>query len=121
MIVAGFGFRHGAGLPSLRAAFVLAQQGRVPVTQLVTVSDKTAALAPLAALLGLPLTGVPADVLACAATLTRSAASLAAWGTGSVAEACALTAAGPGARLLGPRCISSDRMATCALAEGFVS
>ena len=34
------------------------------------------------------------------------------------AEAAALAAAGPGARLLGPRVVSADRMATCALAEG---
>ena len=35
---------------------------------------------------------------------------------GSVAEAAALAAAGPGARLLAPRMISADRMASCALA-----
>lgn len=121
MIVAGFGFRHGTGLPSLRAALALAQQGHLPVTRLATVGDKAAGLAPLAGALGLLLTGVPADVLASTVTFTRSAASLATWGTGSVAEACALAAAGPGARLLRPRCISSDRMATCALAQGFLS
>ncbi|MFP4328377.1 MAG: cobalamin biosynthesis protein, partial [Paracoccaceae bacterium] len=50
-------------------------------------------------------------------TLTRSAYALDTYRTGSVAEACALAAAGPGALLLGPRAISSDRMATCALAR----
>ena len=34
-----------------------------------------------------------------------------------VAEPAALAAAGPGARLLGPRALSSDRMATCAIAK----
>ncbi|MFT4151918.1 MAG: precorrin methylase, partial [Paracoccaceae bacterium] len=34
----------------------------------------------------------------------------------SVAEACALAALGPGARLAGPRSISGDGMATAALA-----
>lgn len=118
MIVAGFGFRSGAGLPSLRAAFALAQQGRPPVTHLATASDKLPALAPLAEALGLPLTGIAPEALANASTLTNSTASLTARGTGSVAEAAALAAAGAGARLLGPRRISPDRMATCAIAQG---
>ena len=110
MIVAGFGFRAGAALPSLRAAFALAQQGQPPVTHLATAQDKLAALVPLAKALGLPLTGVAPDALAAVATLTRSAASLTARHVGSVAEA------GAGARLLSPRRISPDRMATCAIA-----
>jgi cobalt-precorrin 5A hydrolase len=43
---------------------------------------------------------------------------LAARGVGSVAEAVALAAAGPGARIVVARVISSDRMATCAIAQG---
>ncbi|MCP1313705.1 cobalamin biosynthesis protein, partial [Halomonas sp. 707D7] len=39
-----------------------------------------------------------------------------AFGTGSVAEAAALLAAGHGARLVAPRLISNDRKATAALA-----
>lgn len=118
MIVAGFGFRSGAGVPSLRAALALAQQGLPPVTQLATAADKVPALHPLAEALGLPLTGVLPEALAGAATLTSSAASKAVRGTGSVAEASALAAAGPGARLLASRQISPDRMATCAIAQG---
>lgn len=120
MIVAGFGFRGGAGLASLRAALALAQQGQPPVTLLATARDKVLALAPLAEALGLPLTGLSPEALAAVATLTRSAASLAARGTGSVAEASALAAAAAavGARLLGPRHISPDRMAACAIAQG---
>lgn len=112
MIVAGFGFRSGATLESLRAALALAQAGAPPVTHVASVADKL----PLLRGLGLPV--IAATGIEQVATPTRSPASLAARGTGSVAEAAALLAAGPGARLLAPRCISPDRMATCALAKG---
>ena len=69
--------------------------------------------------MGVPLVALPAAALAGIRTQTFSSFSLAAHGTGSVAEASALIAAGEGARLLGPRQISPDRMATCALAQGF--
>lgn len=118
MIVAGFGFRADAGLVSLRAALALAQRGQPPVTLLATAEDKLPALSPLAKALGLPLVGLAPEVLAEVATPTRSAASLKARGTGSVAESSALAAAGPGARLLSPRQISPDRLATCAIAQG---
>jgi cobalt-precorrin 5A hydrolase len=118
VIVAGFGFRSGVGLSSLRGAFALAQQGRPPVTHLATAQDKVAALAPLAEALGLPLAGVTPEALAAVETTTRSVASLTARDVGSVAEASALAAAGAGARLLGQRHISPDRMATCAIAQG---
>lgn len=116
VIIAGFGFRSGAALPSLRAAFALAEQGQPPVTHLATAQDKLAALLPLAKALGLPLMGVASDALATVSTPTRSIASLNARHVGSVAEASAMAAAGAGARLLGPRHISPDRMATCAIA-----
>ena len=61
--------------------------------------------------LGLPFLIVAAGP---APVLTRSAASLAAAGTGSAAEAAALAAAGPGARLLGPRIVLGP--VTCAIA-----
>ncbi len=116
MIVAGFGFRAGATAASLRDA--LARTGGAPGA-VATAADKAAAPAfrGMAGYLGLPVHAVPAADLAGWPTATRSTASLAARGTGSLAEAAALAAAGPGARLLGPRCISADRMATCALAE----
>lgn len=117
MIVAGFGFRAGTGLESLRAALALAQRGVAPVTHLATAYDKAATLAPLARALGLPMAEVTGDTLAATATPTQSAASQKAYGTGSVAEATALAAAGPGAHLLCPRQISPDRMATCAIAQ----
>lgn len=40
------------------------------------------------------------------------------FGTGSVAEAAALVAAGPRARLIATRAVSRDRTATAAIAEG---
>ncbi|HEY0959485.1 MAG TPA: cobalamin biosynthesis protein [Novosphingobium sp.] len=118
MIVAGFGFRSGAGLASLRAAFELARCGHPPVTHLATSEDKVAMLAPLADALGLRLSGVSPQALAATRTLTQSTASLTARGIGSMAEASALGAAGTEARLLSSRHISPDRMATCAIAEG---
>lgn len=116
MIVAGFGFRSGVDLSSLRGALALAQQGQPPVTHLATAQDKRAALLPLAEALGLPLAGVMPDALAAVSTSTRSVTSLSARAVGSVAEASALAAAGAGARLLSPRRVSADRRATCAIA-----
>jgi len=115
MIVAGFGFRAGTRTDSLRDA--LARAGGTP-DALATAADKAPALGGLSDALGLPVIAVrPADLTA-QRTTTTSAASTTARGTGSVAEAAALAAAGPGARLLAPRAISTDRRATCALAEG---
>src|SRR3546814_19966282 len=51
VIVAGFGFRSGVSLCSLRAAFALAGQGQPPVTHLAAAHDKLAALVPLAEVL----------------------------------------------------------------------
>lgn len=116
MIVAGFGFRSGVDLSSLRAAFELAEQGQPPVTHLATAQDKLAGLLLLAEALGLPLMGVASDALAAVFTPTRSIVSLNARHVGSVAEASALAAAGAGAHLLSPCRISLDRMATCAIA-----
>ncbi|SFG01564.1 cobalt-precorrin 5A hydrolase [Novosphingobium sp. CF614] len=116
MIVAGFGFRVGVSLSSLRGALALAQHGRPPVTHLATAQDKLTALVPLAEALGLPLAGVVPEALLAVSTPTRSIVSLAARDVGSVAEASALAAAGAGGRLLGPRHVSPDRMATCAIA-----
>ncbi len=115
MIVAGMGFTTRATRESFRDA--LARTGGRP-NALATAQDKADQLAPFARELGLPLHAIPAEELARQATQTVSAASLRERGTGSVAEAAALAAAGPGATLLAPRCISTDRMATCALAQG---
>ncbi|PZR00911.1 MAG: precorrin methylase [Cereibacter sphaeroides] len=113
MIVAGFGFRREATVASLRDA--LGRTGAKDVTLLATASDKAVAPAFVALAQELALPVIPLDDLSIT-TLTNSAASRAARGTGSVAEAAALVAAGPGASLLGMRVVSADRMATCALA-----
>lgn len=119
MIVAGFGFRGTATPESLRDAYDRARAGHA-ATQLATAPDKakSPAFRTFATALGLPVVPVPPQRLTHQATLTRSAASQEARGTGSVAEAAALAAAGPQARLLGARAISEDRLATCALAWG---
>ncbi len=115
MIVAGFGCRSEAGEQSLRAA--LHAHGET-ATALATLTHKEAQLAPLAKALRLPLILVDPSALAGIHTPTQSPASLATYGTGSVAEAVALLAAGPGAELVATRRISPDGQATCALARG---
>ncbi|MCR8546876.1 cobalamin biosynthesis protein [Salipiger sp. P9] len=119
MIVAGFGFRGAATPESLRDAYDLARAGNT-ATRIATAADKaeSPAFRAFAQSFGLPVVPVPPQHLTHQATLTRSAASQTARGTGSVAEAAALAAAGPQARLLGARAISKDRLATCALAWG---
>ncbi len=117
MIVAGFGFRTEAGLESLLDA--LHRTGGRPEA-LATAKDKAVAPAfrDLARRLGLRIVAISPQRLEAERTASRSSISLRHRRVGSVAEAAALAAAGPGAQLVGPRAISSDRMATCALAEG---
>ena len=116
--IAGLGFRAAAAPESLRAALKAAETAAgVRATALATAAAKATApaLTALAAERGLPVIAIanlPAD------TPTQSAAARAAHGTGSVAEAAALAAAGPGARLLTHRIVSPDCMATAALATG---
>jgi cobalt-precorrin 5A hydrolase len=117
-IVAGFGCRDSATEDSLQSALDLACADQPQPRALATLAAKAQHLAPLARTLDLPLIEVSPSALAGQTTLTASDASRAAHATGSVAEASALAAAGPGARLLGPRHISHDRLATCALASG---
>jgi cobalt-precorrin 5A hydrolase len=75
-------------------------------------------VAALAAQAGLPLRLVAETALAGVDTPTRSARMLARYGTGSLAEAAALVAAGPGARITQPRVVAPDGSATLAIAEG---
>lgn len=120
MIVAGFGFRSGATLAALQDALARAG-GPTGVTHLATVAAKAEGLWPLAQMLGLPVIGVAAADLPGQAVLTHSERVDALFGTGSVAEAAALAAAGPGARLWGPRVVSGNGTATAAIAEGDAS
>ena len=119
MRVAGFGFRTGASLASLQDALQAAGGART-VTRIATAKDKAEApvFQALSAALDLPVAAIPQDQIEAATVTTHSAKSQRARRTGSLSEAAALAAAGPGARLIAPRAISSDKMATCAIAEG---
>lgn len=117
MIVAGFGFRSKVTLAALQDA--LAQAGGADgVTHLATLADKARGLEPLAQALRLPVVALGPEILRGIATPTHSDRVAALFGTGSVAEAAALAAAGTGARLRGARAVSADGMATAAIAEG---
>lgn len=119
MIVAGFGFRAQASCASLQSALERAATDRV-IDAVATPADKAGApcISQLATERNLPVRAISAAVLQAVSTATQSAQSRAHRGTGSVAEAVALAAAGPGARLLVHRHISQDRLATCAIAIG---
>jgi cobalt-precorrin 5A hydrolase len=113
MIVAGFGFRTGADTEALADA--LAATGAHP-DALATAADKAATLASLAARLGLPLHAVPLHDLD-QPDAAPSPHAPARYHGRSLAEASALAAAGPGARLILRRVASPCGTATCALAE----
>jgi len=119
MKVAGFGFRKDVTLASLRDA-LLAAGGPEGLAAVATVSDKAdaEALKQLALECGVPIKAVPADMLAKVETPTQSTIVAEKFGTGSVAEAAAIAAAGPRARLIATRVVSQDRAATAAIAEG---
>ncbi|MCG2666776.1 cobalamin biosynthesis protein [Bradyrhizobium sp. GCM10023182] len=119
MKVAGLGFKKEATLASLREALVAAG-GPGGLAAVATISDKADAevLKQLAHECGVPIKAVPADVLASIETPTQSKRIAETFGTGSVAEAAALAAAGVRARLIATRAISQDRTATAAIAEG---
>ncbi|WP_230481950.1 cobalamin biosynthesis protein [Sphingomonas sp. Leaf21] len=118
MVIAGFGCRAEATAESFREA--LAATGLSP-DRLAVPEDRAALIAGFAQAQGLSVMPVPPEWLSGIDTPTRSGISLAHRGVGSVAEAVALAAAGPGARIIVPRQISSDRMATCAIAQGLES
>jgi cobalt-precorrin 5A hydrolase len=117
MIVVGFGFRSETTLAALMDALIQAG-GPAGVTHLATLASKAPTLAALGQALGLPVVALAPEALALQPTLTRSDRVEVLHGTGSVAEAAALAAAGPGARLRGPRAVSQDQTATAAIAEG---
>jgi cobalt-precorrin 5A hydrolase len=117
MIVAGMGFRASADLASLREAFLAA--GGTRASAIATAEDKAQApvLQAFAAERRLPILAIAPQDLAAQTTPTQSPRINARYGTGSLAEAAALAAAGPTARLLTPRTQSQDGKATAALAE----
>lgn len=114
-MIAGIGFRKAATMASVLDA--LERAGAKGCRRLALPQDKLGQPAALALCnAGYLLLAIPAHAISGQPTLSDGAASRFARGTGSVAEACALAAAGAGARLAGPRSISGDRMATAALA-----
>ena len=122
MIVAGLGFRANVTAASLRAVLDAAQHAAPAgcnFTALATLADKAAtpALQTLAQDANLPVHALKRDQIAQIATPTQSPRIQTLFATGSLAEALALAAAGPGARLLTPRHTSPDGTATAALAE----
>lgn len=115
MKIAGIGFRSGATIGSVLDA--MERAGATGLRRLAVPAAKRDD--PLVSELiaqGFEVTPIPQEALARIATPTQSRISLQVYGTGSVAEACAL-AAGANSRLLVARVVSADRMATAALAE----
>lgn len=111
----GLGFRSGASAASVLDA--LERAGGTGLRRLAVPADKLAdPLIGELKTMGFDIVPIPCATLAGIDTPTQSAISLQIYGTGSVAEACAL-AAGPAVRLLGARVVSVDRMATAALAR----
>jgi len=118
LIVAGIGLRSSAAPDALLALLAEAQRGLPPFTHLAVPEFRaeTPALRHAAAALGLPLVLVSRTALEAVQPRcpTRSAAALAATGLASVAEGCALAAAG--GVLLRPRMTGEG--VTCAVASG---
>ncbi len=117
MRVAGIGCRADVTAEALQEV-LQAAGGSAQV--LATLHDRAMlpAVMHFAADLGIPLRIMDEGALHQQVTLTQSPRIEARFGTGSVSEAAALAAAGPGARLIGPRVISADGSATAAIAEG---
>jgi cobalamin biosynthesis protein CbiG len=124
MIVAGVGCRRGTAAAAIEEAVLAALAAHaIPPGRLgaiATLAGKAAepGLVEAARRLATPLVPCPAEALRAveAAVPLVSARTRAAVGVASVAEAAALVAAAPGARLLGPRLALNG--ATCAIAVG---
>ena len=127
MIAAGIGCRKAISQAQVEAAIAAAlnhhavgdhQLGLIAVP---ATKATEAGLLAAAAARGISLTSISQTKLeaANAGTLTRSARSMATMNVHSVAEAAALAAIGPNARLLAPRVAVGP--VTCALAEGEIS
>jgi cobalt-precorrin 5A hydrolase len=123
VIVAGIGCRKGAWPAEIEAVIAAALEragfAQDKLGAIATPADKgvEAGIAAVALLYGLPLLFVPTPDLEAAAARceTHSQRSLTVKGVPSVAEAAALAAGGPDAKLLLPRVAVGP--ATCALAE----
>ncbi|MGJ8544014.1 MAG: cobalamin biosynthesis protein [Sulfitobacter sp.] len=119
MRFAGIGFRGAATEASLRDALERALDGAPMPDGLVTEAAKSRAevFRAFAASCALPGLGASQQDMALVLTETQSQRVIDRFGTGSLAEAAALVAAGPGAVLVAARAVSGDGMATAAIAE----
>ncbi|MFC5421147.1 cobalamin biosynthesis protein [Bosea eneae] len=123
MITAGIGLRPGTSeadiLDCLRQTLRAARLEPNAIKRLATLASRLdePGLAAVAQAHDLSLVAIPDEALAGfeAACATRSTRISGLYGVGSVAEAAALAAAGPGATLIQPR-IATARV-TCALAR----
>jgi cobalt-precorrin 5A hydrolase len=124
MIVAGVGCRKAISAAQVGSAIDAAllhsrlEGSEISLIAVPAVKGAEAGIVAAAAARGVLLVLIAQDALeaADARTLTRSARSMDTLNVHSVAEAAALAAAGPGARLLAPRIAVGP--VTCALAEG---
>ncbi|MDC0657937.1 cobalamin biosynthesis protein [Leisingera sp. SS27] len=121
MKVAGIGFRSAATAADLQAALALTG-AQVDALASVTEKAQAPAMQELARSIGLPVIALQEQDIAGEQTLTCSPRIKARFGTGSLAEAAALAGArhgvpGAGARLLAPRVVTADGLATVAIAE----
>jgi cobalt-precorrin 5A hydrolase len=122
-LVIGLGFRDVASAQSIGEvlAGVSLQAARPELATVIAVAEDKAAHPGLLAVVQsarLPVETVAAEAMRQAGTrvTTRSALVLEKRGVGSVSEAAALAAAGPGARLIVTRMVSADHTATAAAA-----
>lgn len=114
-ITAGIGLRASATIEDLQVLLYLSD--RLP-DRIAMLADKAGhpALQDILRRTGLPLITYPRDAIRGVATPGQSARQMTIFGTGSVSEACALLAAGPQSRLLGPRIFAPSGRATIAFA-----
>jgi precorrin-6Y C5,15-methyltransferase (decarboxylating) CbiT subunit len=122
--VIGIGFRKGATAAHLTDALRRALADG-PAAAIATPDDKASSptLIAAAAMVGLPIRSIALDELVAAdrLCLTRSSKVAEKRGVGSVAEASALAACWPEARLIGPRVIAANGHVTTARARAPLS
>lgn len=122
-LVAGVGLRAGTAAEEILACIDLALGAigarRDEIARLATLATRSGedGLAAAARTLGSPVSAIPDEALRGfeAGCATRSTRIQSLYGVGSVAEAAALAAAGPGGVLVQPR-VTTQRV-TCALAR----
>lgn len=114
----GIGCRQQASMASLQDVLTQldCKQGSFAAMATSLSRSTHSSLMKLAVELELPLLGISPELLAGQCTHTQSIRQQALFGTGSLAEAAALAAAGADGQLLVTRRVSADGMATAAVA-----